>query len=126
MSRTSLEVEPISRTHYILGKGFNTKINNNIRKQVGDQTILMELQFIYLDSDLCITMSKSGASSSGDSGILNVYTKVRRNGKQLYSISNLFGHNVDIRTQNQKYLDSTIIHCTTKPLLRIRNGGNRE
>ena len=79
MSRTNLEVEPISRTHYLFGKKVHehTKRNENNKVAVVDSVdgnmnnnnMIAELQFIYLDSDLCITMI------GGDNGILNVYTK---------------------------------------------------
>lgn len=68
-----MEVEQISRSKYLLGKRLSTSINDqstssstNTNEMMGPTT---ELQFIYLDSDLCIT--KIG----GESGILNVYTK---------------------------------------------------
>jgi hypothetical protein len=56
-------LEPDSRTHYLFGTKISTKRND--KKDIAT----MELQFIYLDSDLCIIMI------GGDSGILNVYTK---------------------------------------------------
>ena len=64
MTRTNLEVEPISRTRYLFGKRLSDKTND------GEENVeTTELQFIYLDSDLCITMIDN------DSGVLNIYTK---------------------------------------------------
>lgn len=64
LTRTNLQVEPISRTTYLFGKRVSTKMNQNGRHF--DET--MELQFLYLDSDLCITMI------GDESEIMNVYT----------------------------------------------------
>jgi hypothetical protein len=57
----------MSRTKYILGKqlSHNTITNGYIH----NADVITEIQFIYLDSDLCVT--KIG----DDSEILNVYTK---------------------------------------------------
>lgn len=66
-------MEPISRTRYIFGKKLSVKTkegeegdHKESASHMGETT---ELQFIYLDSDLCITMIDD------ESGVLNVLTK---------------------------------------------------
>jgi len=63
LGRTYIEVEPISKTSYILGRKMNHKENEKVAIKP------MELQFIYLDSDLCIVMI------GNEGGVINVYTK---------------------------------------------------
>lgn len=66
-----MEVQPVARTQYILGKRVSHMDLDEMdaETQPNLASITTDLQFIYLDSDLCITMI------GDESGILNVYTK---------------------------------------------------
>ncbi len=73
LTRTNLEVQPVSKTQYLLGRRVTSNEMDLDEIDATDESLLSpmitDLQFIYLDSDLCITMI------GDESGTLNVYTK---------------------------------------------------